>query len=153
MAPVLSLKNVVDALEIVSSDIRVYINKNTGETRTILENDIVFWDSEKDREGLPDWEFQTLQEIDETLESEDWLPLPDAFTIHEYQIMKEFCYSIPDERLCEELLDKIRGSGAFRRFKDTIYRRGIEEQWFAFHRKALEEIAVEWLKENGLEYQ
>jgi hypothetical protein len=51
-----------------------------------------------------------------------------------------------------ELLGKIHGSGDFRRFKDTIYRRGIEDQWFPFRQKAFEEIAIDWLEENGIAY-
>ncbi len=66
--------------------------------------------------------------------------------------MKDFCYTVPAQRLRDELLTKIHGSGAFRRFKATIYRRGLEEDWFAFKRTALVSMAIDWLEENGLEY-
>ncbi|MCC6568509.1 MAG: hypothetical protein IT315_04670, partial [Anaerolineales bacterium] len=49
-------------------------------------------------------------------------------------------------------LGKIRGSGAFRRFKDTIYRYRIEEDWFRFRDEAYKEIAVSWLKSHGFAY-
>jgi hypothetical protein len=50
------------------------------------------------------------------------------------------------------LLDKIRGSGAFRRFKDTVYRYGIEKDWFRFKDEAYKEIAVSWLTSYGFDY-
>jgi len=43
----------------------------------------------------------------------------------------------------------IRGSGAFRRFKDLIYRYNIEEDWFKFKDEAYKEIAISWLESNG----
>jgi hypothetical protein len=66
--------------------------------------------------------------------------------------MESFCLSIPDEKLSELLLNQIRGSGAFRRFKDTIYRYGIEKDWFRFRADAYKEIAIDWLENNDLAY-
>jgi hypothetical protein len=67
-------------------------------------------------------------------------------------MMESFCVSIPDEKLSNTLLYKIRGSGAFRRFKDTIYRHNIEQDWFSFRDNAYKEIAIEWLEDKGLAY-
>jgi hypothetical protein len=50
------------------------------------------------------------------------------------------------------LVYQIRGSGAFRRFKDAIRRHGIEDEWYQFRDQALEEIAIEWLESNGIAY-
>ena len=66
--------------------------------------------------------------------------------------MERFCYSVEDEELSNELLDQIRGSGAFRRFKDAIYRHGITDDWYRFRQAALEEIAVKWLEANNIPY-
>jgi len=49
-------------------------------------------------------------------------------------------------------LEKIHGSGAFRRFKDTIYRYKIEEDWFKFKDEAYKEIAIAWLESHGFAY-
>jgi hypothetical protein len=53
----------------------------------------------------------------------------------------------------EFVLDSIHGKGAFRHFKDTLYRFGMEEQWYRFHKEALQQIAKEWLTDNNLAYQ
>jgi len=87
------------------------------------------------------------------LKSEDYIALPTKFDIHEYEIMKRFCLSIEDDMLRDDLLDAIQGSGAFRRFKNMIYRRGIQDAWYSYRRAALEEIAIEWLTEHGIAYR
>ena len=66
--------------------------------------------------------------------------------------MERFCLFVSDEKISAVLLDKIRGSGAFRRFKDTIYRYEIEKDWFKFKDEAYKEIAISWLESNGFAY-
>ena len=46
----------------------------------------------------------------------------------------------------------LEGRGAFRRFKDTLHRVGLTNEWYAFKRKAYIEIAREWCVENEIEY-
>ncbi len=43
-------------------------------------------------------------------------------------------------------------SDTFRRFKDTLLRHGIADDWYAYRQRAFEEIAVAWLEENGVAY-
>jgi len=49
-------------------------------------------------------------------------------------------------------LDKIRGRGAFGRFKDAIHMNGIEEEWYRFRQEELEKIAIDWLELNKISY-
>ncbi|HNT44737.1 MAG TPA: UPF0158 family protein, partial [Syntrophorhabdaceae bacterium] len=57
-----------------------------------------------------------------------------------------------DEGLKEDLLYTIDGRGAFRRFKDAIHRLGIEKDWFKYRDGRLKELAVDWLKANGIPF-
>jgi len=84
--------------------------------------------------------------------SDDYLLLPGKFDIHEYRIIEVFCYSLADDMIKENLLHKIKGSGAFRRFKDAIHEYGIEQEWYRFRQKELEKIAIEWLEANQISY-
>lgn len=86
------------------------------------------------------------------INSDDYLPLPSKFDIHEYHIMEEFCWSIADDKIREALLDKINGRGAFRRFKDAIRMNEMEEEWYRFRRGELEIIAIDWLEANQIPY-
>ena len=94
-----------------------------------------------------------FQEVKKVLSLDgDYLKLPSKFDIDEYEIMERFCLSIPNEKTSDVFLDMIRGSGAFRRFKDLIYRYGIEKDWFKFRDQAYKEIAISWLESNGFAY-
>ena len=59
---------------------------------------------------------------------------------------------IPDQEIGDFLLGQIRGSGAFGRFKNAIYRYGIEQDWFQFKAEAYKDIAIAWLDRHGLAY-
>lgn len=80
------------------------------------------------------------------------MELPSKFDIHEYEIKERFSLSIPNRKIGGVILDKIRGSGAFRRFKDTIYRYGVEKDWFKFRDEAYKEITIAWLQSQGFTY-
>ena len=84
------------------------------------------------------------------LESKDWLELPSKFDVHEWDIMDWFGESVPREQEAE-VRNAIRGKGAFRLFKGTIRRLGLEDRWFDFKRRVLEDIARRWLQEHDLQ--
>ncbi len=100
----------------------------------------------------PEWQQSILRDTEKVLSSDDYLELPSKFDIHEYKIMERFCLSVSDEKISNVLLSKIRGSGAFRRFKDAIYRYGIEDEWFKYRDEAYKEIAISWLESHGFDY-
>ena len=64
--------------------------------------------------------------------------------------MREFAESVEQGRIRGELLDALHGSGAFRHFKSTLRRHGIEPAWWEFRDQALREIAIEWCDENAI---
>jgi hypothetical protein len=64
--------------------------------------------------------------------------------------MQDFSCSVESDRIREELLRVIHGAGAFRNFKDTLRRYGIEPAWFAFRAGALRQIALDWCEENQI---
>ncbi len=49
---------------------------------------------------------------------------------------------IIDHELRGLLLDKIRGAGAFRRFKNAIHQFGMAQDWYTFRDRVLKEIAL-----------
>ena len=121
MTLVVSLRDVVGEMQMLSDDRHAYLNKVTGELIMISDDDIAMAKSDEADE-LSEWQDEFVQDAKKVLSSEDYLELPSKFDIHEYEIMERFCLSFPDEKISDVLLGKIRGSGAFRRFKDTIYR-------------------------------
>lgn len=152
MSIVVSLKDVANALEEVNDDIHAYLNKVTGELVTVTTEDLSAIEEGDDWSEYPDWQQGALEDARQIIESDDFIALPSKFEIHEYAIMEEFCYSLENPRLRDEMSSRIRGSGAFRRFKDGIHYHGIQEDWYRFRQQALEEIAIEWLEEHGIAF-
>ena len=82
----------------------------------------------------------------------NYVGLPDRFEIDEYDMMRDFARSVEEPGLSDELLRAISGSGAFRRFKDAVYRRGIEKQWFDFRDESYNRIARDWCDLNKVPF-
>jgi hypothetical protein len=152
MTIVVSLQDVINEMDVMSDEIHAYLNKVTGELVTITDEEINAIENGDEWSEYPEWQHALLDTAQQVLGSDDYLPLPSRFDIHEYAIMERFCYSIEDDALSDELAHRIRGSGAFRQFKDAIYEHGIEEDWYRFRAQALEEIAIDWLEGQGIAY-
>lgn len=67
--------------------------------------------------------------------------------------MEDFIDEIDNEEIKDELYESIRGKGAFRRFKDTIYNLNVKNSWYDFKAHALKKIAIEWCEENDIIYE
>jgi hypothetical protein len=165
MTVAVSLRDLVDELQMLPNEWNAYLNKVTGKIITVTEDDVAMMemDSELEEEmeegdddkagEVSDLEMEHYQELKRVLASDpDYLKLPSRFDIHEYEIMERFCLSVPDGKVSDVLLRKIRGSGAFRRFKDTIYQYGIEDDWFQYRDEGYKEIAIAWLESKGIAY-
>lgn len=152
MATVVSLGKVVDELDAMADECAAYLNRQTGELYTLPDEVAGMVEDDADPEDLAEWLGDEVPKVREILESEDWLALPTRFDIHEWAIMDGFARSIDDPGLQDELLGAIRGRGAFRYFKDTVHRRGIQEDWYGFRTAALERIAADWLDGHGISY-
>ena len=103
-------------------------------------------------EDYAEWEQDAIKQAEEILFSEDFIALPSKFDIHEYKIMEKFCLSLDDEELKNTMYHSIKGKGAFGRFKNNIFRYGIEEKWYEYRREAFREIAIDWCEQNQLSY-
>lgn len=92
-------------------------------------------------------------ELEEDIEEnfEGYIRLPGQYEIDEYSVMEEFIENLPEGRKQYELADAIRGKGAFRRFKDTVYDLGLEQKWFDFRDGEYVRIAREWCRENEID--
>ncbi len=152
MIPQVSLKAVIDEMDVPSEEHHAYLNKRTGELFTISDEEISIIESGDPIQDYPEWQREAIRKTQEVLASPDFLELPSKFDIHEYAIMEQFCSSREDSELRQRLLDCIRGSGAFRRFKEAIHEHAIVDDWYQFRHATLHEIAIEWLDANSIPY-
>lgn len=157
------LNDVIEALEEAGEEHTHYLDKRTGEIVLITneemeaaEEDELISESAEDDETLseyPDWQRESILKAREIINSDErFIALPDQFEIHEYKLMEDFCLAYEDRRVGEDLHRLIKGSGAFRRFKDAIYSMGADKAWYQFRRTEFERIAIEWLEQAGIPY-
>lgn len=152
MATVISLREVIEAMEAANEECASYLDPETGEIITVTEEERELVEEES-LEDVPEWQREMLPKIRAALESDRFLELPDRFDIHEWSIMDEFSRAQGNERIRQELADAIHGAGAFRIFRSAIRRLGLEKSWHQFRDEAVAEIARNWLEEHKLPYK
>jgi len=153
MAAIVSLRDVIEEMELMSDEATSYINRKTGEFITVTDKMLSLVEDPDEAADAPQWEKDLLPKVREVTASEDFIPLPGKFEIHEWSIMERFSQSLTDAAVSDELDAALHGRGAFRRFKDIVHRFGIADEWYRFRDAALEEIAIEFLEAHGIAYR
>ena len=129
----IEISKIADEFEMISDETHVFYNRETGE-----------FDYYND--------FIDMEDDPEKFEDDAWIAAPSQRNINEYDIMVNFAETVSDPRKNELLSIALTGRGAFRRFKDTLYRVELRDEWFEYKRKAYIKIAREWCEENDIEY-
>lgn len=130
------LNEVIDALDFTNDEIEYYYNPDTEE---------IFMSNIGDFEDLNE------DELDELFEKS--IMLPTRYDINEYEMMENFAETISDTKLQNQLYISLNGSGAFRRFKGTCTNFNIIDDWYKFRDERYKEIAIDWCKENKIEFE
>ena len=133
------LIDVIEAMEFANDESH-YLYDTKKEKIIFLWNGMV--DGEEDEELYED-----------ILDSccDQYISLPDKYDIHEYHIMEEFVDTVSSNNMQVQLYNALRGKGAFRRFKDTIYQLNIEQQWYKFRDEQYVKIAREWCLKHKID--
>jgi len=149
------LSQIVDAIEMSDDQIHAFFDRQAGEVQIISEEDIAAAEDEELAAEAPDWQ-QDLIAMARQIEAgpgDRFMPLPDQFDAHEWEMMSKFAFTIEDEAISGQLEDAVHGAGAFRRFKDSVHRLGISDQWYAFRDSCYRRLAIDWCKDNGIEWE
>lgn len=153
MSVKVKLKDIIAEMEIQFEESHTYLNSKTGEIVVVTSDDLLAAEDGIPFDDLLDWEQENrMVAIDVVENFENYIELPTKFDVNEYEIMEDFCFNVSNERKQETLLGVIRGKGAFRRFKDKIIDFEIEDQWYSFRDERLKEIAIEWCRDNNVNY-
>ena len=153
MAVTVSLQELIDSMEMQFDEYLVYVDPKTGEVEQVqyaLLSDLEEGKIEGDPSDEDDDELKIAKRI---VNGEKFIRIPSKDDIHDWNMMHEFALSVESGQLRAELLSALRGPHAFRHFKDTLHRRGIQKDWYAFREQAFRTIAIDWLKEHGLAWR
>lgn len=152
MPAVISLRDVIEALDLQSDELCSYLDPDSGEIITFNEEEANYA-RRGDWEKVPEWMREFLPKIKRALEDKRMLELPDRVHIDEWRMMQDFACEQENCRCREELSAAARGTGAFRLFRRTIQQLGIEKQWYQYREQAMERVARDWLEDNNLRYR
>lgn len=154
MAIRVKLNEIIEGLEFQSDESSSFLDKTTGKVVLISDYEISAAEDGDPIEDFPDWEQDLVRIAKEIVdETGNYIDLPTKFDINEYSIMEKFCLSLNDSEMSDNLYSSIKGSGAFRRFKDAINEYDIADDWYKYRNDVLKEIAIEWCKENNIEFE
>lgn len=149
-----NLQDIIGGMELQFDGSRNLLNLTTGEVITVSDQDLRTAEEDEPFDDLPDWQQEDIRTAIDILENfENYEELPTKYEINEYEMMEDFSYELTNQRQKNELLDAIRGRGAFRRFKDKVINLGIEQEWYVYRDKKYKEKAIEWCKDHELEYK
>jgi hypothetical protein len=155
MPAIVRLSDIVDALEMQFDESSSFLDRDTGQVETVSHHLLreAEESGEDEEPDLPAWQKQEWEIAKRIVSTDRFQKLPTKFEIHEWAIMEDFSHLVESERIREELLHAIHGTGAFRNFKDALRRHGIESGWFAFRGEALRQIALNWCGENHIVWE
>jgi hypothetical protein len=147
------LQNIIEELEIQFDESRTFLNKETNIIVSVTSEELRAAEDDETFDHLPEWQQEDRKLAIDIFENfENYIELPTKYAVNEYEIMEDFCQNINNQGNRNVLLKVIKGKGAFRRFKEKIIEFEIEKEWYLFRDTQLKEIAIEWCKENNINY-
>ncbi len=137
----LSDKQIKELAQDLEAGMKIYINKDTLEYRSVLDWDDLmepeFW--EKEIEEINKW--SNILEIEK-------------FDSHEgFQIMEDFIDEVSDLDLKETLIKILHRKSPFANFKAEIESSEYRNEWFAFRTNRYIETIKERLKSEDINYE
>ncbi len=152
------IQKIVDELQMRFMDTTVYYNKITGETLNVQDDDFRIVeddDFENNIENYPEWQREHLKNVYDLMynDVDNYIALPSNFEIKDSDIMEEFIENVSNANKKRQLENCMWQKGMYRKFKDKLMDIVLENDYYEFYDEKLKEIAIEWCKENNLEYE
>ena len=136
-----------------SAETHFYLDRQTGRVVAVAEEALRYAETSP-YVPMPEWmqnaAWEAAQVRDEC--GTRYIPIPQADTADEYHDMEAFISTVANARLQSELWRAIRGTGAFRRFRDCLVNHPTERQhWLAFKDARMLARMNDWLAGVGVE--
>lgn len=147
------LSEILEGMERQSEDVYYFLNLETGKNASVSREALFLADEGETYDHLLDWQQEEAELAYQIIGNNDqFIQPPSRYEINEYQIMENFCYEQSNSKTQSELLDAIRGRGAFSRFKSKIITLSVEDDWFDYQDKCYKQIAIDFCKRNQIDY-
>ncbi len=101
-------------------------------------------------EGYIDEEDDLTKLIEEDISGERFVAIPVNYSSDKWENMREFITSLEvDDTVKSLLLTNIQGSGAFSRFKDSLFQIGKIDEWYEHEGRIDRQSALDWLRSEN----
>jgi hypothetical protein len=156
--PIASLIDLMSPLELNEEEYLSYFDRQKGEIvsvdRSILSA-VEEGEDEDLEDHVPAWQKEEIETVRAIVadQSGRFIDPPDKVDFDEYRHMERFIESIANPTIANQLWKAIKGPSAFRTFKDTLYRLGLENRWFQYRDQAIKQFVIEWAEANHVAYK
>lgn len=119
----------------------------------------IVYDKKEDSFIFIDLNMMTMSEYEEVIdeieqdEGERYYFLPNKYIFHDSEIIEEYIDEVDNEMIQEELEESFFGKEKYRRFKDTLKKYRLENDYYNYREKYLRNMAIEWCEKNKIEYE
>ena len=138
----LSSKQINEIAQNLETGMKVFINRESLEIRTILDWDEMYGDSEI-------WD-EELEKIEN--EWTDYVVLEKLESRESFRIMEDFIEEVDDKKMQEDLIKILNRKSPFANFKAEIESSPYRQEWFNFRTKKYEDYVKEQLEQENIEY-
>lgn len=148
------MSELIEALETATDSVSGYYCISRNEF-IMIDHEARRWvEDQLDINDAPEWmkaQIEHAKAIEEGYKK-DYYPLPDKFDIDEYAMMNRFAHRINNVDSSREVMQAIKGRGAYRMFRKAITDHGLLDQWYGFRKQCYKELAIDWCQRYGLDY-
>lgn len=139
----ITLKQIHEISQDIQSGLKIFINRENYEIKSILDPNEIYSDSEI-------WE-EELEKIEN--EWIDYSVISKMESREAFQIMEDFIDEIKDERLKEDIIKILNRKSPFANFKAEIETSPYRQKWFDFRDKKYEKYIIEQLRLQKFEIE
>lgn len=131
----------------------VFYHRKTGKLHTIPDEVFAVTEGDEPVTDLNDYDDKLIKIVDDiSKNNNEYIELPDRYQINEYSMIEKFVSILKNDEERQVLEITIKGSGAFRRFKEMIGKLNLEQDWYNFRDLQYKKLAIEWCGIHQIEY-
>lgn len=138
---------------------KINLNELTDMFDNISSYEYIVYDKKENEYIFVDEMFMGLSEYKELMEKFEfdeenrYFFLPNKYIFHDSEIAEEYIYSVRDGKVQNELEYSFCGKERYRKFKETLRRYKLLDDYYSFRENYLKNMAIEWCKKYNFEYE
>ncbi len=150
MTATVSLRAIVDELDLAVGGTQVFLNRDTAELVPLKRHELEAAEQGADPQTLPAWLVEVLRPAQLVLSGGSYVALPDRLEVDESAMMTRFART---RERPEHRAGLLEAAGSPHEFWRAVRRLAIAGEWCRYREAVLEEIAIAWLRENRISYE